>query len=63
MEQEQLDDKMLETGKVPSDAINRLPAAANGERAYPPVSIPIPIFVSHQIRWSWGECYTLEVEV
>ena len=42
MEQEQLDDKMLETGKVPSDAINRLPAAANGERTYPPILSPFP---------------------
>jgi hypothetical protein len=32
LEQEQLDDKMLQTGNVPvSDEIHRLPAAANGE--------------------------------
>ncbi|EFX01101.1 snf7 family protein [Grosmannia clavigera kw1407] len=32
LQQEQLDNKMLETGTVPvSDAIHRLPAAANGE--------------------------------
>lgn len=32
LEQEQLDDKMLQTGNVPvSDEIGRLPTAANGE--------------------------------
>jgi charged multivesicular body protein 4A/B len=32
MQQEQLDEQMLKTGTVPvSDAIQRLPAAANGE--------------------------------
>ncbi len=33
MQQEQLDEQMLKTGSVPvSDAVQRLPAAANGER-------------------------------
>jgi len=32
LQQEQLDQKMLETGTVPVDQIQRLPAAANGER-------------------------------
>lgn len=37
LQQEQLDNKMLETGTVPvSDAIHRLPAAANGESKPPP---------------------------
>ncbi|KAK5661398.1 hypothetical protein OQA88_11297 [Cercophora sp. LCS_1] len=31
LQQEELDQKMLETGTVPVDAINRLPAVANGE--------------------------------
>jgi len=32
LEQEQLDDKMLQTGAVPvSDEIHRLPAGVNGE--------------------------------
>ena len=32
LRQEELDQKMLETGSVPVDAIQRLPAVANGER-------------------------------
>jgi charged multivesicular body protein 4 len=33
LEQEQLDDKMLQTGAVPvSDEVHRLPAVGNGER-------------------------------
>lgn len=33
LEQEQIDERMLKTGTVPvADEINRLPAAANGER-------------------------------
>ncbi|KAK0643041.1 vacuolar-sorting protein SNF7 [Cercophora newfieldiana] len=31
LQQEELDQKMLETGTVPADAIQRMPAAANGE--------------------------------
>lgn len=34
LQQEELDQKMLETGTVPVDAINRLPAVANGERKF-----------------------------
>lgn len=42
MEQEQLDNKMLETGTVPvADEIHRLPAAANGEsKLVDAISIP-----------------------
>lgn len=33
MQQEQLDEQMISTGSVPvSDAVHRMPAAANGER-------------------------------
>jgi hypothetical protein len=32
LQQEELDQKMLETGTVPADAIQRMPAVANGER-------------------------------
>ena len=32
LEQEELDTKMLKTGTVPADAIQRLPNVANGER-------------------------------
>ena len=35
IEQEALDDKMLKTGSVPiGDRVDRLPAAANGERKF-----------------------------
>lgn len=35
LEQEAMDERMLKTGTVPvSDQLNRLPAAANGEREY-----------------------------
>lgn len=38
LQQEQLDEKMLNTGSVPvSDAVHRLPTAANGERESPPL--------------------------
>ncbi|EPE05496.1 vacuolar-sorting protein snf7 [Ophiostoma piceae UAMH 11346] len=38
LQQEQLDEKMLQTGAVPvSDAVHRLPAAANGELKAAPV--------------------------
>lgn len=35
LQQEQLDEKMLDTSVPVSDAVHRLPAAANGERKYP----------------------------
>ena len=39
MQQEQLDEQMLKSGTVPvSDAIHRMPAAANGESKCPPES-------------------------
>lgn len=42
LEQEQLDDKMLQTGAVPvSDEVHRLPAVGNGERK---ISKPITLF-------------------
>jgi charged multivesicular body protein 4A/B len=35
MQQEQLDEQMLNTGTVPvSDAVHRMPAAANGESKF-----------------------------
>lgn len=44
LQQEQLDERMLETGPVPvSDAVHQLPAAANGEREFslPPFSVSV----------------------
>ncbi|KAK0752414.1 vacuolar-sorting protein SNF7 [Schizothecium vesticola] len=38
LRQEELDQKMLETGTVPVDAIQRLPAAGTKERRLPPLS-------------------------
>ena len=32
LEQENLDEKMLKTGTVPQDSLQRLPAGVNGER-------------------------------
>ena len=37
LQQEQLDEKMLDTSVPVSDAVHRLPAAANGERMLPPI--------------------------
>jgi len=38
LQQEQLDEQMLKTGSVPvSDAVQRMPAAANGERKRDPL--------------------------
>jgi charged multivesicular body protein 4A/B len=34
LQQAELDQKMLETGTVPADAIQRMPAVANGERKF-----------------------------
>ena len=40
LQQEQLDEQMLKTGSVPvSDAVQRMPAAANGERKRDPFNL------------------------
>ena len=48
LQQEQLDEQMLKTGTVPvSDAVQRLPAAANGERKKDPASRTRPRLLPH----------------
>ncbi len=48
LQQEQLDEQMLKTGTVPvSDAVQRLPAAANGERKKAAASRARPRLVPH----------------
>ena len=47
LEQENLDEKMLKTGTVPQDSLQRLPAGVNGEReslppSLCPLSFPFP---------------------
>jgi charged multivesicular body protein 4 len=40
LQQDELDRKMLETGSVPVDAIQRLPTVANGESTSPGMNPP-----------------------
>lgn len=50
MQQEQLDEQMLKSGTVPvSDAVHRMPAAANGE------SKPSPIGTSRGLFGRWRQ--------
>ena len=49
LQQEELDNKMMDTGTIPQDRVQSLPNAARGERA------------SHQIRLSCGVKLTLGI--
>ena len=64
LEQENLDEKMLKTGTIPQDSLQRLPAGVNGEREFlfplPPLLLPRyflwgPYSVSDPERALWGE--------
>ena len=37
LEQENLDEKMLKTGTVPQDTLNRMPKVTNGESEFYPI--------------------------
>jgi charged multivesicular body protein 4 len=39
LQQQELEDKMLETGAVPVDSIQRLPAVANGDSKLPQAQV------------------------
>lgn len=43
LEQENLDEKMLKTGTVPQDSLQRLPAGVNGESKPPPIFLPLNV--------------------
>ena len=41
LEQENLDEKMLKTGTIPQDSLQRLPAGVNGESKFPLAPCPL----------------------
>ena len=57
LRQEELDQKMLETGTVPVDAIQRLPAAGTKERKlHPPCAVAFfPLYPTDRLRSSKGK--------
>lgn len=55
LRQEELDQKMLETGTVPVDAIQRLPAAGTKERKLYPLVAYLPLFLTDCLCSSKGK--------